>query len=134
MNAKLLTEHHLEFLSLKVGFIFSSKSTLVKMPHCWKSLVVAHLEFLSLKRAAQVGLSLHLSKCYTVGNHMLLLILHRTLGLVLVLLCGYWFHFYTEFHRLAPVLKTIFQQFVISYTCSQTTSDDSAAMCHIIYL
>ena len=34
MNVKLLTEHHLEFLSLKGG---SSESTLVKMPHCWKS-------------------------------------------------------------------------------------------------
>ena len=30
-----------------------------------------HLEFLSLKEAAQVRLSLHLSKCHIVGNHML---------------------------------------------------------------
>ena len=27
--------------------------------------------------------------------------------------------------RLAPVLKTIFHQFVKSYTCSQSNSDDS---------
>ena len=27
--------------------------------------------------------------------------------------------------RLAPVLKTIFHQFVISYTCSQSNSDSS---------
>ena len=37
MIVKLLTEHHLEFLSLKGGCRGSSESTLVKMPHCWKS-------------------------------------------------------------------------------------------------
>ena len=29
-----------------------------------------HLEFLNLKGAAQAHLSLHLSKCHIVGNHM----------------------------------------------------------------
>ena len=43
MIVKLLTEHHLEFLSLKEGFRGSSKYTLVKMPHCWKSRVTAQL-------------------------------------------------------------------------------------------
>ena len=37
MIVKLLTEHHLEFLRLKGGCRGSSESTLVKMPHCWKS-------------------------------------------------------------------------------------------------
>ena len=37
MIVKLLTEHHLEFLSLKGGCRGSSESTLVKMSHCWKS-------------------------------------------------------------------------------------------------
>ena len=37
MSIKLLTEHHLEFLSLKGGCTGSSESTLVKMQHCWKS-------------------------------------------------------------------------------------------------
>ena len=32
MIVKLLTEHHLEFLSLKEGCTGSSESTLVKMP------------------------------------------------------------------------------------------------------
>ena len=41
MSVKLLTEHHLEFLSLKGGCTRSFESTLVKMPHCWKSHVVA---------------------------------------------------------------------------------------------
>ena len=43
MSVKLLTEHHLEFLSLKGGCTGSSESTLVKMPHCWKSHVAAHM-------------------------------------------------------------------------------------------
>ena len=43
MPVKLLAEHHLEFLSLKGGRTGSSESTLVKMPHCWKSHVMAHL-------------------------------------------------------------------------------------------
>ena len=40
---KLLTEHHLECLSLKGGYTGSSESTHVKMPHCWKSHVTAHI-------------------------------------------------------------------------------------------
>ena len=43
MIVKLLTEHHLEFLSLKGGDTGSSESTLVKMPNYWKSHVTAHM-------------------------------------------------------------------------------------------
>ena len=43
MIVKLLTEHHLEFQSLKGGCRGSSESTLVKMPHCWKSQAVAQM-------------------------------------------------------------------------------------------
>ena len=46
MIVKLLTEHHLEFLSLTGGCTGSSESTLIKMPHCWKSHALAHLLFL----------------------------------------------------------------------------------------
>ena len=42
MIVKLLTEHRLEFLSLKRGCRGSSESTLVKMPRCWKSHATAH--------------------------------------------------------------------------------------------
>ena len=45
MSVKLLTEHHLEFLSLRGGCRGSSESTLVKMPHCWKSHARAHIFF-----------------------------------------------------------------------------------------
>ena len=37
MIVKLLTEHHLEFLSLKECCRGSFESTLVKMSNCWKS-------------------------------------------------------------------------------------------------
>ena len=37
MTVKLLTEQRLEFLSLKGGCTGLSESTLIKMPHCWKS-------------------------------------------------------------------------------------------------
>ena len=41
MIVKLLTEHHLEFLSLKGGYRGLSESTHVKIPHCWKSHALA---------------------------------------------------------------------------------------------
>ena len=47
MIAKLLTEHHLEFLSLKGGCTGLSQSTLVKMPHCWKSHAMAQYYFMN---------------------------------------------------------------------------------------
>ena len=43
MVVKLLTEYHLEFLSFKGGCRGSTESTLVKMPHCWKSHVAAQI-------------------------------------------------------------------------------------------
>ena len=43
MIVKLLTEHHLKFLSLKEGCIGLSESTLVKMSYCWKFHAAAHI-------------------------------------------------------------------------------------------
>ena len=51
MTVKLLTEQHLESLSLKGGWTCSSESTLVKMPHCWISHVVAQMQCLLLSIA-----------------------------------------------------------------------------------
>ena len=45
MIVKLLTEHHLEFLSLKGGCTGLPESRHVKMPHCWKSHALAHFCF-----------------------------------------------------------------------------------------
>ena len=44
MTLKLQTEHDLKFIRLKGGCIGSPESTLVSMPHCWKSHVAAHLK------------------------------------------------------------------------------------------
>ena len=46
MIVMLLTEHHLEFLSLKEGCGGSPESTLVKMSNCWKSHAAAQIIFL----------------------------------------------------------------------------------------
>ena len=43
MSVRLLNDHHLRFLSLKGDYTDSSESTLVKMPHCCRSHVVAHI-------------------------------------------------------------------------------------------
>ena len=43
MIDKLLTKHNLECLNLQGGCTCSYESTLVKMPHCWKSHATAHL-------------------------------------------------------------------------------------------
>ena len=43
MTVTLLTEQHFESVCLKGGCTCSSESTLVKMPHCWKSHVASHI-------------------------------------------------------------------------------------------
>ena len=43
MIVKLLTEHHLEFLSLKGGCRGSPETTFVKMSNCWKSHAAARI-------------------------------------------------------------------------------------------
>ena len=48
MSVKLLTEHHLRFLSLKGGCRGSSESTLVKMSNCWKSHTLAQIYLFNL--------------------------------------------------------------------------------------
>ena len=41
MTVKLLTEHHLEFLSFEGGCTGSSESTFVKFPDGWKTRALA---------------------------------------------------------------------------------------------
>ena len=55
MVVKLLTEHHLEFLSLKGGCRGSSKSTLVEMSNCWKSHAAAQLKFFQSINSLHAG-------------------------------------------------------------------------------
>ena len=49
MIVKLLTEQHVEFISLKGGCKGSSESTEVKILHCWKSHALAHILDQTLK-------------------------------------------------------------------------------------
>ena len=57
MSAKLLTEHHLEFLRLRGGCKGSSESTLVKIPHCWKSHATAQsVSFCSFRFSTNNGI------------------------------------------------------------------------------
>ena len=49
MTVKSLTEHHLGFQRLKGGCTSSSQSTLVKIPHCWKSHVTAQMSLFTKK-------------------------------------------------------------------------------------
>ena len=62
MSVKLLTECHLECLSLEGGCTGSSVSTFVKMPHCWKSHVKAQL--------CVVGAQSHLDSSFKHPKHM----------------------------------------------------------------
>ena len=48
MIVKLLTEHHLEFLSLTGGSRGGSESTQDKMSNCWESHAVAQLLLYSI--------------------------------------------------------------------------------------
>ena len=58
MIVKLLTAHHLEFLSLKGGCRGSSESTLVKITNCWKSHAVAHMIYIyRIQRFSVIPLS-----------------------------------------------------------------------------
>ena len=63
MSVKLLTENHLEFLSLKGGCRGSSESTLVKISNCWKSHAAAHISF--QVKAQVYGIHLHIMACLT---------------------------------------------------------------------
>ena len=69
MIVKLLTELHLECLSLKGGCRGSSESTGVKMPHCWKSHALAHCSWIAV---VLVHVITFLSKihlvCHNIAN------------------------------------------------------------------
>ena len=56
MIIKLLTEHHLKFLSLRGGCRGSSESTLVKMSNCWKSHATAHIQSVPAYRSTGMEL------------------------------------------------------------------------------
>ena len=67
MSIKLLTEHHLEFLGLTGGCTGSSESTHVKMPHCWKSHVMA---LISPIHMYGLGCLIHRDHSTLFSNHI----------------------------------------------------------------
>ena len=67
MSVKLLTEHHLEFIGLKGGCAGSSESTLVKMTHCWKSHVTAHIRAPALE-VSNLDQVRHKPTCFVTRN------------------------------------------------------------------
>ena len=72
MTDKLLTEQHLEFLSLLRGCTDSSESIHVKMPHCWKSHASrAHLFLGNILHAflCHTAPRFHGQKASTVTDH-----------------------------------------------------------------
>ena len=69
MSVKLATEHHLEFLCLKGGCTGLYESTLVKIPHCWKSYVTAHFICVFARKIVPHVIHLSLSRlCCSVEN------------------------------------------------------------------
>ena len=69
MSVKLLTKHHLVFLSLKGGCTGSSESTHVKMPHCWKSRAKACVSFSSDDNKENNGSSSNTDGKYVYSLH-----------------------------------------------------------------
>ena len=68
MTIKLLMEKYLAFLSLKGGYTDPAEfeSIHVKMPHCWKSHVVAQILFLGVS-TVKCQLQMHI-KSQVVSN------------------------------------------------------------------
>ena len=69
MSVKLLTEHPLELLNLIGGCTGSSESTLVKMPHCWKSHVVAHILLLLCSCARAIEGNMAFLVCFKSSKY-----------------------------------------------------------------
>ena len=65
MIVKLLTKHHLEFLSLKGGCRGSPESTLVKMSNCWKSHAAAQMYYIN----GILSICIQFFKCFIFVLH-----------------------------------------------------------------
>ena len=83
MSVKLQTEHDLEFLSLKGGCTGSSESTFVKLPHCWKSHVMANLLFISGEGGENTPAAVTLSKTNVIAIGVSITAVVIALGVIL---------------------------------------------------
>ena len=66
MNVKLLTEHHLGFLSLKGGRTSLSESTIVKIPHCLNN----HTSWLNYQFIICYPMTDFSLKCTSTKDHL----------------------------------------------------------------
>ena len=73
MSVKLLTKHHLEFLSLKGGYTGLSESTEVKMQHFLKSHVAAQI-FTDSSINPRIPVYVHCNRVYAVHTMKCLLL------------------------------------------------------------
>ena len=121
MTVKLLTEHHLEFLSLKEGCTGSSESTLVKMSNCWKShtaahfisvFTVCHSIWLQVSRMKKVNWPLVKSACQIINflnfqPKRMLWVLKRTVSMRLSFWApkSYVQNYAQTFHLSKPMVK-----------------------------
>ena len=110
MIVKLLTEHHLRFLSLTGGCTDWSESTLVKMPHCWKSHVTAQISSVYDQKMAQARFC----------NAVLTVLSYFTIISLWLL---------TDRSK-AVLLLWIFYVFVLSYVCYVLCA--SVYMCFVV--
>ena len=67
MIVKLLTEHHLEFLSLKGGCRGWSESTLVKISNCWKFHAAAQLSLISSLCCISTSPGMYFFECDSIN-------------------------------------------------------------------
>ena len=66
MIVKLLSEHHLVFLSLTGGCRGSSEHALVKMSNCWKSHAAAHMvSIITQKRNRKIMISVMMAVLFS---------------------------------------------------------------------
>ena len=91
MNAKLLSEQNLYYLSFKGNYTGLSECTLVKIPCCWKPRVMVQLLFEAVYQTVYLIL---VCRCYII--HHLLLVLERT-----------YFEFFILTSKLKPKLRTL---------------------------
>ena len=117
MSVMLLTEQHLEFLSLKGGCTGSSESTLVKIPHCWKSHVAAHIKMCYKGTALlyNTGASIpHFSSCCIYGSA------HKILVFIAIHICKI-------IHQKSPA--QLYSGSVLSGVCLKPSSTTKLYLC-----
>ena len=126
LSVKLLTEHHLEFLSLKGGCTGSSESTLVKMSNCWKSHAMVHEPVHEIFNNVVCATSK--ASDQPAHTHSLIRAFASRLNTSIIWLLSYWLNIIFLVSKLKRMLHTL----VWVYTCQNTTLLEIS--CHGSYI